>query len=323
MGALPRTLPGSLRSAGLVCFGLLAAACGSGQPENVQEPSDHPAATVPEILEPPPAWEPSPSEVLPQAKALAARIALALTNYPYGSTPEGVARAVAEGGEIPLAVLEELLHPDAASAGLVVYPQLVGADDTAAAITVLVEQRLRRTGGTEESHLRVLDLRLERESGEWRFAALRSGGGREHSRPAELSEAARTVLDHPNIHLPDTGRWDVHAGRVTEELLELLVLVADRHEIHVLSLVSGRPRQVFGTDRPSRHAVGRAVDIHAVDGIPVVEQRAEGSPAHQLVTWLFELDGPRIGSPWALDAFGGRSFTDLVHQDHIHLSVEP
>ncbi len=29
----------------------------------------------------------------------------------------------------------------------------------------------------------------------------------------------------------------------------------------------------------------------------------------------------RIGSPWALDGLGGRSFTDVVHQDHLHIAV--
>lgn len=29
----------------------------------------------------------------------------------------------------------------------------------------------------------------------------------------------------------------------------------------------------------------------------------------------------QIGAPWALDGYGGRSFTDVVHQDHLHVGV--
>ena len=28
-----------------------------------------------------------------------------------------------------------------------------------------------------------------------------------------------------------------------------------------------------------------------------------------------------VGSPWALDGYGGRSFTDDVHLDHVHIGV--
>jgi len=266
---------------------------------------------------------PHPEEVLPDAKTLAARIAEELTTYPLGRTAETAARAL-QGAEIPIGILSALVHPDAVSMGRVVYPQLVGADGESAAITVLVEQTLRRSSGAEEIRRPVLDIRLRLDDGEWRLEAIPSVGQGPASPPIgapPLSPAARSVLDDPRIHLPSTGRHDIRRGEVTEELLELMLRIAERHEIHVLTLSGGRPTRVFGTDRPSRHAVGRAVDIYKVDGVPVILQSEVGTPAHLLVTWLFELGVPELGSPWALDGFGGRSFTDLVHQDHIHVGV--
>jgi hypothetical protein len=80
---------------------------------------------------------------------------------------------------------------------------------------------------------------------------------------------------------------------------------------------------VFDTDRLSNHAQGRAVDIYAVDGANVVEQRIEGSPAYSLAAWMHDLAVEEIGSPWDFDGPGGRSFTDAAHQDHIHIAVAP
>ena len=43
---------------------------------------------------------------------------------------------------------------------------------------------------------------------------------------------------------------------------------------------------------------------------------------HQIVTWAYERPEVReVGSPWALDGPGGRSFTNEVHHDHLHIGV--
>ncbi len=269
---------------------------------------------VPEATLPPPArWTPPPDEVLPEAKQLAADVAAARTTDRLGSPP---------------------------SVGRVIYPQLVGFAEGRAAVTVLVEQTFLDPERGNEVVRRVLDLRLGHAPDGWSLDASASGGGIPEGPPASTgaitpgasdapgpadppSASARQVLQHPGIHLPHTARADILEGAVTDGLLELLAAIGDRHEIQVMTLVSERPTRVFGTDRLSHHAVGRAADLYAVDGVPVVSQRFEGSPAHELVLWLFEQEGVHVGSPWTLDGFGGRSFTDLVHQDHLHVAVPP
>jgi hypothetical protein len=80
---------------------------------------------------------------------------------------------------------------------------------------------------------------------------------------------------------------------------------------------------VFGTPNRSAHSVGRAVDIWAVGDRPVVQQRDdESSVAYQVAEALFEARRVhRLGAPWAFDGAGGRSWTDPVHLDHLHLGV--
>ncbi|HZW45071.1 MAG TPA: hypothetical protein VFF32_11890 [Dermatophilaceae bacterium] len=41
-----------------------------------------------------------------------------------------------------------------------------------------------------------------------------------------------------------------------------------------------------------------------------------------LSRWLFDHGLPELGSPWAFDGYGGRSFTNVVHTDHLHLGFE-
>ncbi len=308
-GRLPGN-PSALRP-GLACAGALALALtGAGCGGEVDPGDRH---FVPEAALPSPArWTPPPDEVLPEVKQLAADIAADRTTDRLGSPP---------------------------SVGRVIYPQLVGFAEGRAAVTVLVEQTSLDAERGIEVVRRVLDLRLRHAPDGWILDASAPEGGipagpttpagatttgnpDASDPPAPPSAVARLVLEHPGIHLPHTARADILAGAVSEELLELLAAIGDRHEIHVMTLVSERPTRVFGTDRRSHHAVGRAADLYAVDGVPVVSQRFEGSPAHRLVLWLFE-EGVHAGSPWALDGFGGRSFTDLVHQDHLHVAVPP
>jgi hypothetical protein len=64
------------------------------------------------------------------------------------------------------------------------------------------------------------------------------------------------------------------------------------------------------------------VDIHRIADRLVIEDRGEGSATDRAVGWLYDdAARPIVGSPWALDAYGGRSFTDAVHQDHLHVAV--
>jgi hypothetical protein len=187
----------------------------------------------------------------------------------------------------------------------------------------VVDQTIGSTAG-ERTERRTVDVRLRIADGEWELEAIASIGGTPVARPDTLSDVAAAVLDDRRIELPDSARWDIHAGRTADSLLALLLELAELTPYSVAVLETGHPFNVFGTPRVSRHMAGFAVDIYALDGVLVVEDRRPDGVTFSLVETLFERDDVRVlGSPWALDGFGGRSFTDLVHQDHLHVESFP
>lgn len=277
-----------------------------------------PVSTLPRFA----AYEPDSSEPYREAKRVAGRAVQALTTYRLGVRPGALAAKVVDSGaqtdEIARALAPVVLS-GRRSAGEILYAQLSGVTSTTFGAMVLVRQHLEDTQGRRASVTRVVDVRLRSSDRGWRLESIASFGGRPVSRPATLSPAATRVLDHPGIELPDTARWDIHRGLIDEGLLVALSEAADRRAIAVLVLRTGHPANVWATSRPSAHTSGFAADLYAVAGTLVVRQRGAASPARQLAAELIEAGAVQVGSPFALPPGGRRSFTDEVHQDHIHV----
>jgi hypothetical protein len=275
---------------------------------------------------PPEPWEPGPDEVEAEAKLVAARAAEALTNYEVGGAGEAPAAVTDEPARVEAlrGTAAPLLDEARWSHGRVLYAQLGGLSTERCSVMVVARQRSAEPGGEPVATTRTLDVRLRRDGGSWRFDALASNGGQPVPRPDDLPAEAEAVLDDPRISLPDSARWDVHAGTVDVRLLRVMLEIAEQTPFGVVTFTSGHPQHVFGTDRVSDHARGRAVDIAIVDDVPVVDERHEDSLTYGLVDWLRAHPEVRqVGSPWALDGYGERSFTDVVHQDHLHVAVGP
>lgn len=285
------------------------------------DPTDAPPPAVPAR------YEPAESENHPNAKRLAAGVAHTLTNYDPGMSVDAVLAAVtsdAKRQEALAAVAEPLLRPDVWSRGTVVYPQLGGLHIGSASVMVVVRQELGRDADVVETATRTLDVRLRLVDGRWVFDQLASVGGAPPADRADLSPTARRVLDDPRIRLPDSARWDIQRGAISPRLLQVMSDLADRTPYAVVTLSSGHPFHVFGTQRQSKHTLGRAMDVYLLEDDHLVDLRSEDSVAHELVRWLYtHPEVSSIGSPWALDERGGRSFSDAVHQDHIHIAVHP
>lgn len=281
--------------------------------------------TAPEIVAPPThqnGAEPlSPNETHPNAKRLASQVALAVTTYSAGETTGQIAARLDFAGAAAQQLAATFHVPGAWSQGRIIYPQLGGLGTGAASVMVVVEQLV----GTQEGiqvFIRTLDVRLALAGGVWRFSDLASIGGTLITDPAAPSPQALAVLNDPRIEMPDSARWDILSGAISPDLLSVMSRLAQRTPFGVVTLSQGHPFEVFGTDRQSDHTRGRAVDIYRLGDTLVIDGRAEGSMIHQTVQWLYDQPEIRqIGSPWALDAVGGKSFTDRLHQDHLHIAV--
>lgn len=309
---------------------ILLPGCMGGEESSDRTPDDPrrsgPSAEQVRTADPGPSYRPLGAEDYPNGKRLAARVAQAVTTYAPGATAASVARKVARSRDGRSALARSILplvERGVQSSGEVLYPQLSGVTPTTMGTMVLVRQTKEDADGNRDSVERVIDIRLRRTDGPWRLDRVGSVGGTPPRRPAPLSMAAREILAHPRIQLSDSARWDIQGGGVDERLLDALSVAAERRRYSVGVLRSGHPPNVWATTRPSAHSAGYAADIYAVGGRPVVEQQREGSPAFQLAADLVAGGASQVGSPWILGTGAPRSFSDDVHQDHIHLQQTP
>ena len=143
--------------------------------------------------------------------------------------------------------------------------------------------------------------------------ATRNISSPEPIQPLPSSQVAST-------NLPAIGQ----SGAIAPNLLRIMARLAEHTPYGVTTLSQGHPYEVFGTDKQSDHTRGRAVDIYRLGDTLVIDDRAEGSMTYKTVQWLYDQPGIRqIGSPWALDGYGGKSFSDRLHQDHLHIAANP
>lgn len=269
-------------------------------------------------------YEPARSEEEPEVKRAAAAVAYELTNYDAREA-HGVAAAIVSNaiGAAELAVAAApLLHEDLWSRGTIVYPQLGGLTADRASVMVVVRQEVGIGATVDFVETRTLDIRMVRGAAGWEFDYLDDAGGQAVPRPRRLSRVARAVVDNPRIELPDSAVWDIYRGDTSKALLELMADLAEVTTYGVVTLSSGHPDEIFGTDRVSNHTVGRAVDIYLIDDRTVAASTGRRSQARAVAEWLLARpDVYNFGSPWALDGRGGLSFSDALHQDHFHIAV--
>lgn len=308
----------------LLAVGLLLAGC-SGEgvgSEATGPPRASSTTTAPVVLAPSSPYVSVPSEVEPNLKAVAVATVQALMTYDAqnSSTDAARRRLVAAAAAPQIAdKAGAVLIEGAQSAADVVYPQLGGLTNDRASVMLVIRQRLLQRQDLQ-TFVRTVDVRLVRHDGQWTVEDIASFGGDAPASPAEPSATARQVLTHPAIDLPDSARWDISSGRVAEPVLALLVDLAQTHRLGVTVFASGHPLEVFGTTRVSNHTRGAAVDLWLVD-TPIVAQRGPNGPLPALVSDLLKRGVTELGSPFDVDGPAGASFTDTVHQDHLHLAI--
>jgi len=205
----------------------------------------------------------------------------------------------------------------------VTYPQYGGLsrDLRSASVMVVATQTFRETSRSAPRRRQfIVDVRLERTASAWHATKAivpgRAGGA------SSTTIDPRRILANQNLILPDPARADVVAFTIDDRVLTMLEGLSKQWRLTVQVLKSGHPRNVFATDRVSNHTLGRAVDIWAIDGKPVIDQKASSWRA--VMREAARLGANEIGGPADLDTVAGRRpyFTNNVHQDHIHLGFD-
>lgn len=262
-------------------------------------------------------------EVDPAAKEAAARfLEAALTRSAEGPVPAGRAQPSSEGAPDPgvAGPLLGLLPAQGPSAVRIVYPQYGGLTPARdlASVMIIAEHLLLggrgsdRAGGVLTRALSV-DVRLSATAGAWRVTQVLPA--QPTAAAPSVSAAAQAVLDDERIHLPGQARSDVFSARVDDRVLQCLSRLAESWSLDVSVFFSAHPTNVFATDRVSNHTRGLAVDLWALDGIPVIDHAR--SPWREAMLAAAEAGATEVGGPQDL---GNRPFfSDQVHQDHVHI----
>jgi murein DD-endopeptidase MepM/ murein hydrolase activator NlpD len=137
---------------------------------------------------------------------------------------------------------------------------------------------------------------------------------------------ARQVLANRRIHVYACGRRDIETGQVDRRVLATLqFLAASGLEPTVSSLRCGHGL-LTSSGNVSEHSSGNAVDISAVNGIPILGHQGEGSITDVTIRRLLTLQGAmQPHQIISLMTFGGagNTFAMADHSDHIHVGFRP
>jgi hypothetical protein len=139
-------------------------------------------------------------------------------------------------------------------------------------------------------------------------------------------QLSRHVLANPRIDIYSCGRQDIRSGAIDRRVLATLeFLAASGLKPTVSSLKCGHGF-LTASGNVSEHSSGNAVDIAAVNGIPIVGHQGKGSITDLTIQRLLTLQGTmKPDQIISLMTFEGADNTLALpdHYDHIHVGWKP
>ncbi|HEX8065768.1 MAG TPA: lytic murein transglycosylase [Thermoleophilaceae bacterium] len=134
----------------------------------------------------------------------------------------------------------------------------------------------------------------------------------------------RRVLNDERIELDATGRNDVRTGQINRRVLAVLAFLAESGLKPTVSSMKSDHGTYTSSGNVSEHSSGNAVDIAAINGIPIVGHQERGGITEQAVKRLMSLQGTmRPHQIISLLDFGANTVSMSDHNDHIHVGFRP
>jgi hypothetical protein len=134
------------------------------------------------------------------------------------------------------------------------------------------------------------------------------------------------LLHNPRIEVYDCGRADIRSGQIDRRVLATLeFLAASGLKPTVSSLRCGHG-YLTASGNVSQHSLGSAVDIAAINGVPIVGHQGAGSVTDLAIQRLLTLQGTmKPHQIISLMTFEGADNTMAMgdHADHIHVGWRP
>ena len=134
----------------------------------------------------------------------------------------------------------------------------------------------------------------------------------------------KRVISDERIDIYGCGREDIRSGQVDRRVLATLAYLAESGlRPSVTSLKCGHG--VFtSSGNVSHHSSGNAVDIAAINGVPILGHQEPGGVTDQAVRRLMRLQGTIAADQIiSLLDLGGQTFAMGDHADHIHVGFQP
>ncbi len=134
----------------------------------------------------------------------------------------------------------------------------------------------------------------------------------------------KRVLSDERIEVYECGRDDIRSGQVDRRVLATLAYLAESGlKPTVTSLKCGHGVYT-SSGNVSHHSSGNAVDIAAINGIPILGHQEAGGITDQAVRRLMQLQGTLAPAQIiSLLEIGGATFAMADHHDHIHVGYQP
>ncbi len=139
------------------------------------------------------------------------------------------------------------------------------------------------------------------------------------------SALQRKVLADPRLSIYSCGRSDVQSGQIDQRVLAAMEYLADNgFRLTITSLKCGHSTY-SASGNISEHSTGDAMDIAAINGVPVTDHQGPGTLADSLIKSLLQLQGTM--QPHQVisleDLPGPTSFALADHWDHVHVGFTP
>jgi hypothetical protein len=150
----------------------------------------------------------------------------------------------------------------------------------------------------------------------------------DHHRVPRMSyhELAARVLSDPRVQIYPCGRRDIRSGEIDRRVLATLELLAASGLNPTVSALKCGHSLMTSSGNVSEHSTGSAVDISAINGIPIAGHQGPGSITDIAVHRLLSLQGAmKPHQIITLMRFAGASNTLALpdHADHIHIGWRP
>jgi hypothetical protein len=134
----------------------------------------------------------------------------------------------------------------------------------------------------------------------------------------------KRVLSDPRIKIYAAGRQDIATGQIDRRVLVVLAYLAESGLDPTVSCLRSGHSMLTTSGNVSEHTSGNAVDISAVNGIPITGHQNAGGIAEQTVKRLMQLQGTTAPHQIiSLLDFGQNTLALPDHYNHIHVGFHP